>query len=237
MTKSEVAAMIDHTLLKPEATVKQIRTLCNEAKRSNFASVCINPIYVKSASDELQNSEVRVCTVIGFPLGAVPTGDKVSETIHAIENGADEADMVIDIGSAKAHDFQAVENDIAAVVKAARKLGVQIGKAIVVKAILETCFLTDEEITACCTAAKNAGADFVKTSTGFANPKDENGRALPNGATVHHVALMRKAVDSALGVKASGGIRTAEAVRKMIEAGANRIGSSSGVAILESWEA
>lgn len=236
MTKNEVAAMIDHTLLKPEATKAQIQKLCDEAKRFHFASVCINPIHVKLASDELQNSEVSVCTVIGFPLGALPSDDKVSETLRAIENGADEVDMVIDIGSAKAHDFQAVENDIAAVVKAARKCGVQTGKAIIVKVILETCFLTDDEIVACCVASKNAGADFVKTSTGFATPKDASGKVLPNGATSHHVALMRKTVGSSLGVKASGGIRSAEATREMIEAGANRIGTSSGAAIVEGWK-
>ena len=228
--------MIDHTLLAPEAGMTRIKALCAEAKKYKFASVCINPVYVRTAAEELAGSGVHVCTVIGFPLGAVPSEDKAAETEHAVKNGADEVDMVIDIGAAMDGRFGDVESDIAAVVKAARAEGAAAGKSIIVKVILETCFLDDKTVQVCCRCSKTAGADFVKTSTGFASPKEINGKPLPNGASTHHVSLMRRVVGKDMGVKASGGIRSPETVISMLEAGANRIGTSSGVKIFENWD-
>ena len=236
MKKETVASMIDHTLLAPEAGTEKIRELCSDAKKYRFASVCVNPVHVRQAASELADSNVRVCTVIGFPLGANASAVKAFEADHAIKDGADEVDMVIDIGAAKDGRFGDVEADIKAVTDSARDAAKKAGKSVVVKVILETCFLSDEEIASCCTCAVKAGADFVKTSTGFANPKGDDGKPLPNGATVHHVELMRKTVGSALGVKASGGIRSAETALAMLSAGANRIGTSSGVKIVEDWD-
>lgn len=216
MTKEKMAAMIDHTLLKPEATPHQIRTLCEEAKAHHFCSVCVNPGYVPYCAELLQGSDVRVCTVIGFPLGATSTEAKASETIDAIAGGATEVDMVINIGRIKCEDWEYVKNDIGAVVDAARD------KALV-KVIIETCLLTDEEKVKACEIAKEAGADFVKTSTGFST----------GGATAEDIALMRRTVGDTMGVKASGGIRTAKDALSMIEAGASRIGASAGIQILE----
>lgn len=236
MTKNEIGSLIDHTILSPDAGEAQVTKICNEAIANSFASVCINPINIPLAAGLLKNSSVKVCTVIGFPLGASTSQSKAFETSDAISKGADEVDMVINIGAAKDGKFDAVEEDIKAVVKAARDSGKAIGKKIIVKVILETCLLSDETIEKCCIASKNAGADFVKTSTGFATPKDSEGKPLPNGATVHHVELMRKTVGSQMGVKASGGIRSAETAAAMVKAGANRIGTSSGVKIMETWQ-
>ena len=210
------AKMIDHTLLKTEAQRKDLDKLINEAKKYNFMSVCVSPIWVKYAADLLKNTDVKVCTVIGFPQGATPTPVKVFETQNAIENGANEVDMVISIGLLKDKEYAAVENDIKAVVNVAK------GKALT-KVIIEACLLTDEEKIMACKLAKKAGADFVKTSTGFST----------GGATVHDVQLMRKTVGTDMGVKASGGVRTKEEAQKMIEAGANRIGTSNGISIVE----
>ncbi|MFZ5626929.1 MAG: deoxyribose-phosphate aldolase [Bacillota bacterium] len=221
MNTREIAAMIDHTLLKPETTPEQIIKLCQEAREHEFASVCVNPVYVALAARELAASPVKVCTVIGFPLGASRPPIKARETELAIREGAREVDMVINIGAAKAGDWQLVEEDIRAVVEAARRLEQEAGK-IVVKVIIETCLLTDEEKVKACQAAVKAGADFVKTSTGFAG----------GGATVADVELMRKTVGPAIGVKASGGVRNLEQAQAMIAAGANRIGTSNGVAIM-----
>ncbi|MBA4542644.1 MULTISPECIES: deoxyribose-phosphate aldolase [Thermoactinomyces] len=214
MNAKELAAMIDHTLLKPEATLEQIRVLCEEAKQYHFASVCVNPFWVKEAAKLLAGTDVKVCTVVGFPLGATTTETKVFETKDAVKNGADEIDMVINIGALKSGDSETVKRDIEAVVKAAE------GK--LVKVILETGLLNDEEIAGASKLAKEAGAHFVKTSTGFGN----------GGATVEAVRLMRKTVGTDLGVKASGGIRDQETAKKMVEAGANRIGASASVAIV-----
>ncbi len=236
MTKEEVASYIDHTLLAPQAGIKEIYLLCQEAKRYHFASVCVNPVYVSAAAGELDGSDVKVCTVVGFPLGATTTKDKINESINAIENGADEIDMVINIGAAKDGRFSEVGADIMSVVEACKAAGNKIGKNIIVKTILETCLLDDNAIINACLCAKKAGADFVKTSTGFANPKGIDGNSLPNGASESHVKLMRETVGPDMGVKASGGIRSARTLLTMIEAGANRIGTSSGAKIIENWE-
>lgn len=236
MPKEQVAGMIDHTILAPNITSSKVEKICFEAKENSFASVCINPSFVSLAASLLKDSKVKVCTVIGFPLGAVPSEDKADETTRAVKNGADEVDMVINISDALEKNFQAVENDILKVVQAARNTGKEVCRAITVKVILETCYLDDDTIIQCCLCAKNAGADFVKTSTGFGTPKGADGSSLPNGATVHHVSLMRKTVGPDMGVKASGGIRNAEQAKAMIEAGANRIGTSGGTAIIASWE-
>lgn len=235
MEKKLIAKYIDHTLLAADASSKQIEFLCSEAKNYGFASVCVNPVYVSLAAKELSDSDVKVCTVIGFPLGAVTTKDKISETKIAIANGADEVDMVIDIAAAKEKNYKKVQSDIAGVVKAAKKAGEKNQKDIVVKVILETCLLSDEQIVNSCICAMKAKADFVKTSTGFATPKSIDGKSLPNGASEHHVALMRKTVGDSMGVKASGGIRSQRTLLDMIAAGANRIGTSSGSIILENW--
>ncbi len=219
---------IDHTLLKATATYDEILNLCNEAKEYDFASVCVNPANVTFAHQLLEDTDVKVCTVIGFPLGANTPAVKAFETTDAITNGADEVDMVINIGMAKAHNWDAVYEDIKAVVDAAN--------GVLVKVIIETCYLTDEEKEEVCKLAVKAGADFVKTSTGFANPKGIDGMPLPNGASELHVKLMRETVGPDMGVKASGGIRSARTVITMLEAGANRIGTSSGVAIMQNWD-
>jgi deoxyribose-phosphate aldolase len=209
------AKLIDHTLLKAEATKEQLVKLCEEAREYGFASVCVNPVWVKTAAEELKGSDVKVCTVIGFPLGASTAAVKAAETADAIQNGAEEVDMVLAIGLLKSGADEAVETDIRAVVEAAES------KAIV-KVIIETSLLTEEEKVCACELSLRAGADFVKTSTGFST----------GGATVEDVALMRKIVGDKAGVKASGGIRDLNDLRAMAEAGANRIGASSGVKIM-----
>lgn len=212
-----LARMIDHTLLKPDATADQIAQLCYEAKKHHFASVCVNPTNVKLCADLLRDSDVKVCTVIGFPLGATTTEVKVVETKNALENGATEIDMVMNIGALKAGDRQTVAHDIHEVVKTAH------GAGALLKVIIETALLTDEEKVVACLLSKEAGADFVKTSTGFSG----------GGATVHDVALMRRAVGPELGVKASGGIHSHEEAEQLIAAGATRIGASAGIKIIQ----
>ena len=214
MTKN-YAAMIDHTLLKADATRDQIEKLCAEAKKYVFASVCVNPTWVKYSAELLAGTEVKVCTVIGFPLGASTSAVKAFETKDAIANGATEIDMVINIGALKNGEYDVVRDDIKAVVDAAN--------GTLVKVIIETCLLTDEEKVKACELSVEAGADFVKTSTGFST----------GGATAEDIALMRKTVGPDLGVKASGGVRNLEDMKTMIENGATRIGASSGVAIME----
>ena len=221
MNNLELAKMIDHTILKANATQSDIEKLCEEAKKYNFASVCVNPYWVSLASALLKNSTVKVCTVIGFPLGATSSESKAYETEIAILQGADEVDMVINVGAMKNNKTDIVENDILSVVNSARKTGKTQNKNIIVKVILETCYLTKDEIKNACLCAKNAGADFVKTSTGFGT----------GGATVEDVSLMKETVGSSMEVKASGGIRDYETAIKMIEAGASRLGTSSGIAI------
>jgi deoxyribose-phosphate aldolase len=219
-TAHDWAALIDHTLLKPEANESDIRKLCSEAAEFGFASVCVNPSWVKTAAEFLKGSGVPVCTVIGFPLGATLPDVKAYEARRSIFNGAREVDMVINIGALKSGDDCTVEDDIRAVVEAAHE------NHILCKVIIETALLTDEEKVRACLAAKNAGADFVKTSTGFSK----------GGATVHDVSLMRKTVGRALGVKASGGVKGIDDARAMFEAGATRIGASVGVKIAQEAE-
>ena len=206
--------LIDHTLLKQDAQPEQIIKLCEEAKQFDFMSVCVNPAYVPLAAECLKGSDVKVCTVIGFPLGMNLTKTKIDEAALAIKEGADEIDMVINVGMLKAGHDQYVEEEI-------RELKAVAGSK-VLKVIIETCLLTDEEKVRACIASKNAGADFVKTSTGFST----------GGATAHDVALMRKTVGPDMGVKASGGVRTHEDLLAMVEAGATRIGTSNGTKII-----
>ncbi|WP_433945694.1 deoxyribose-phosphate aldolase [Paenibacillus sp. SN-8-1] len=211
-----VAALIDHTLLRADATKAEITKLTEEAKKYEFASVCVNPTWVAYCAEQLAGTPVKVCTVIGFPLGANTSEVKAFEAANAIQNGAGEVDMVINIGALKDGNHELVKQDIKAVVDAAA------GKALV-KVIIETCLLTDEEKVRASQLAAEAGADFVKTSTGFST----------GGATPEDVALMRRTVGDQMGVKASGGVRSLEDMTKMVEAGATRIGASSGVKIME----
>ena len=211
-----IGSMIDHTLLKAEASVEEIEKLCKEAIEYNFASVCINPYYVKRSSELLKNSKVKVATVIGFPLGANSTSVKTFEAKDAINNGANEIDMVINIAALKNKEYDKVENDIRSVVDAVASNGI-------VKVILETCLLTDEEKKQACKLSKKAGAHFVKTSTGFNS----------GGARLEDIALMKSIVKDDMGIKASGGIRDYEKAKAMIDAGATRIGASASVKIVE----
>ncbi len=215
----QISSYIDHTLLKPEATARDIVKICREAVENRFYAVCINPSHVKTAAKELQGSGVLVCAVVGFPLGATTCVAKAFETAEAVENGADEIDMVMHIGALKNGDQNYLFDDISGVIRAAR------GK--IVKVIIETGLLSKQEIVLACRLAKEAGADFVKTSTGFG----------PGGATASDLRLMRETVGPAMGIKASGGVRTAAAVWQMIEAGATRIGTSSGSAIVSEQRA
>lgn len=213
MKLAELCRIIDHTVLKPTAMPQDIRNLCKEALEYHFGAVCVHPCYVKLAKNELEGSGVKVVTVVGFPLGANTSAVKAAEAQEAIANGADELDMVLNIGAAKAGDWELVESDIRAVAQAA--------DGVLLKVIIETCYLTDEEIVQACRTAVAGGAAFVKTSTGFG----------PAGAKLEHVRLMRQTVGPLIGVKASGGISTYSQALAMIEAGANRLGTSSSVKI------
>jgi deoxyribose-phosphate aldolase len=216
---SDIAAIIDHTLLKAEATESDITKVCKEAVEYKFKSVCVNSYYVSLVNKLLKDSGVDTCCVVGFPLGASTTKAKVDETNDAIDNGANEIDMVINVGAIKSGDWDTVKKDIEGVTNAAK------GKALV-KVILETCLLTDQEKVKACTIAKMVNADFVKTSTGFNS----------GGATIEDIKLMRKVVGPNMGVKASGGVRDTEKARAMMAAGANRIGTSSGISIVKGTE-
>ena len=218
---TRVAGLIDHTLLKPDATEEMIAQICREAVRHQFFSVCVNPTNVRFAAEQLQGSAVKVCAVVGFPLGATTTKEKVSETQTAVENGATEIDMVINIGAVKSRDDEFTLGQITAVTQTCHEKGA------LCKVIIETSYLTNEEKVRVCKIAKEAGADFVKTSTGFSG----------GGATVEDVALMRHTVGQGMGVKASGGIRSLDDARRMVAAGANRLGVSSGVRIVQEAEA
>jgi deoxyribose-phosphate aldolase len=214
---SAIASMIDHTLLKPDATRKDIDELCREATQFSFATVCVNPVWVARASGQLTGTSVRVCSVVGFPLGATTPDVKGYETQRAIFDGAREIDMVINVGALKSGDLRAVERDIEAVTAPCRDCGV------LSKVIIEAALLTDEEKMTACTLAKAAGADYVKTSTGFG----------PGGATASDVALMRRVVGAEMGVKAAGGVRDLEGLKAMVAAGATRVGASAGVKIVQ----
>jgi deoxyribose-phosphate aldolase len=219
-TDGRLAHRIDHTLLKPDATQDQIAQLCYEAQKYGFASVCVNPANVKLCGQLLKGSSVPVCVVVGFPLGATSTEVKVFEAQQAVQDGASEVDMVINVGALKSRDYELAERDIASVARVCH------ANNAILKVIIEAALLTDEEKVIACQLAKVAGADFVKTSTGFG----------PGGATVEDVALMRRVVGPAMGVKAAGGIRTYADARKMIAAGASRIGASASVKIMQEAE-
>ena len=210
---------IDHTILKPEATAEEVKKICSEAKEYGFASVCVNPYYAALVSNELKGTDINTCVVIGFPLGANTKEIKTLETVQAVKNGAQEVDMVINISALKNKTYEIVKEDIEAVVRAANKRAI-------VKVIIETCLLSEEEKVKACQIAKEAGADFVKTSTGFSTA----------GANSHDVALMRKTVGEEMGVKASGGIRDYDKALEMITAGASRIGVSASIAIVTAKE-
>jgi deoxyribose-phosphate aldolase len=218
---SSIAALIDHTLLKPEATAADIRKVCAEARQYGFAAVCVNPYWIRLVAGELAGSAVKVCAVVGFPLGANSTEIKVAETAGVIRAGAQEIDMVLNVGELRGGNYQAVRDDIVAVVEVAHASGA------IVKVILETALLDTEQKVKACQLAKEAHADFVKTSTGFG----------PGGATVEDVGLMRRTVGPAMGVKASGGVRTLEDLKKMVAAGASRVGASASVKIVEATAA
>jgi deoxyribose-phosphate aldolase len=217
----DIASMIDHTLLKPDATADQIAQLCYEARKYNFASVCVNPTHVKLCAELLQGTQVKVCTVIGFPLGASAPEVKAFESQTALKDGATEIDMVLNIGALKAGDLTLVARDIHEVVKVGHAAGA------IVKVIIETSLLTNEEKITACLLSKEAGADFVKTSTGFSG----------GGATVEDVNLMKRVVGPGMGVKASGGVRDFEDAQSMVEAGATRLGASAGVKIIQGQQA
>ena len=212
-----LAGLIDHTLLRPDATEDQITALCREAAEYRFATVCVNPTWVRLAASLLAGTSVGVCTVVGFPLGANTPDVKIYETRRAIHDGAGEIDMVLNVGALKSRDYERVESDILGVVCSCREAGVTS------KVILETALLDDEEKVKASTLVKAAGADFVKTSTGFG----------PGGATVEDVALLRRVVGGTMGVKAAGGVRDAATARRMVEAGATRLGASAGVRIVK----
>ena len=217
MTANSIASLIDHTLLRPEATAVEIMKVCQEAREYGFASACVNPYWVPLVAAQLEGSPVMVCTVVGFPLGANSTAIKVAEAERAVREGAQEIDMVLNIGELRGGNTEAVLDDIRAVVVAVHNGGAR------VKVILETALLNDDQKVLACRLAQEAGADFVKTSTGFSTA----------GATAHDVALMRRTVGPHMGVKASGGIRTLEDLKQMVAAGATRIGASAGVKIIE----
>lgn len=215
--REQTARLIDHTILKPEATGQDVQRICAEARQYGFASVCVNPYWTRLVASELAGTSVKVCTVVGFPLGANTTATKAAEAAEAVVAGAQEVDMVLNVGELRAGNFDAVQADILAVVEASHRGGA------LVKVILETALLNDEQKRTACTLAKSAGADFVKTSTGFGS----------GGATVNDIALMRATVGPEMGVKASGGIRTLDDLRAMVAAGASRIGASASVKIVE----
>ena len=217
VTKNQLSKLVDHTLLKPNASKDDIRRLCEEAKKQGFWSVCVNPTYVSLATEILRETDVKVCSVVGFPLGANTPEVKAVEAEKAIDDGASEIDMVINIGALKSRDYELVKRDIREVVERAKR-----SEDIVIKVIIETGLLTDDEKVLACRFVKESGADFVKTSTGFNAP----------GATVHDIKFLRNVVGPNFGLKASGGIRTYRDAIKLIEAGANRIGTSSGIAII-----
>lgn len=220
ITREQLARMIDHTLLRPEATKSDIERLCKEAIEYNFYSVVVNPSYVSLATSLLKNTEIRVVSVIGFPLGSTLPEVKAFEAEHVLRLGANEVDMVINIGALKNHEYEIVKKDIEGVVNIAHKYNA------LVKVIIETCYLTDEEKIIASKISEEAGADFIKTSTGFGT----------GGATVHDVELIRKTVSKHIGIKASGGIRTAEQALALIKAGATRIGASRSIEIINSFK-
>ena len=234
MKKNELAGMIDQTLLSQTATEKQIKDFCITAGQYGFASVCVNPVHVKTAYSILSETETKVCTVIDFPLGAGGVESKKSQARIVVADGARELDFVNDLSLVKAYEWNKLEQELSEIQQYVNSLSDSInGEIIVTKLILETCLLNDEEIVQSCLCAKNAGFDFVKTSTGFAIVKGEGGVLLPNGATVSAVKLMRQTVGPDMGVKASGGIHSTQEALELIVCGASRIGASAGVQIVD----
>lgn len=231
MDKKELAGMIDQTLLSPLATGVQVEKFCMEAKGYGFASVCINPVHIGLASKILDGSGVKVCTVIDFPLGAGGIDSKILQARDALSKGARELDFVVDLSLVKAHEWGRLSAQLAKISSSVKA----VDSFAVTKLILETCVLDDEEIVESCKCAADSGFDFVKTSTGFYVAKDSDGKLLPNGATVHAVELMRKTVGDGMGVKASGGIHSTAYALDLIRAGANRIGASAGVKIVDGF--
>lgn len=240
LNKKQLASFIDQTLLSPCATEERVREFCTEAAKYSFASVCVNPTFVSLAHGILKDSQIKVCTVIDFPLGAGGLETKLAQSDIAITQGADELDFVVNLSLVKAHEWELLKAELLAVTKSVSEASMWITadieekrRPVVTKLILETCLLDDEEIKKTCECARDSGFDFVKTSTGFAIVKDSEGRLLPNGATVHAVKLMRSVVGPDMGVKASGGIHTTQEALELIEAGATRIGASAGTAIVD----
>ncbi|MEM2896585.1 MAG: deoxyribose-phosphate aldolase [Candidatus Bathyarchaeia archaeon] len=217
ITKQELARAIDHTLVKPNATRHEIIQVCDEAKKYGFGAVCVNPFYVKLVADYLRETDTKVCSTIGFPFGSCLTDTKAFEARKAIEDGAKELDMVMNLGALKSKDYEFVNQDMVAVVRVAKKFDAK------VKVIIECCYLSDDEKVKTCLIAKEAKVDYIKTSTGFG----------PSGARVHDVKLIKRVVGESMGIKASGGIRTTDQALRMMKAGATRIGTSSGVEIIE----
>lgn len=234
MKKNELAMMIDQTLLSQTATEKQIKDFCVTAAQYGFASVCVNPVHVRTAYSILSETKTKVCTVIDFPLGAGGVESKKSQAKTTVADGARELDFVIDLSLVKAHEWEKLERELSEVQQFVNALSASIGgEKIVTKLILETCLLNDDEIVQSSLCAKKAGFDFVKTSTGFAIVKGEGGVLLPNGATSHAVKLMRQTVGPDMGVKASGGIHTTKQALELLESGASRIGASAGIRIVD----
>ena len=233
MNKNELAMMIDQTMLSQTATEKQIKDFCITAEHYGFASVCVNPVHVKTAYSILSETKTKVCTVIDFPLGAGGIETKNAQAEIAVRNGARELDFVNDLSLVIAHEWEKLEKELCVVQEFVNELSRTCGEKIVSKLILETCLLDDDEIVQSCLCAKKAMFDFVKTSTGFAIVKGEGGVLLPNGATSHAVKLMRDTVGPDMGVKASGGIHTTKEALDLIECGASRIGASAGVQIVD----
>ena len=230
----ELASLINCINLNNMISEEEMEEYLDKVGELNFNSITISPTYVSLAKEKLADSTTKISTVVGFPLGFETTEGKVAQAAKALEDGADEIDMVINVGKAIENDFDFILNEVKAVKDSLKILESEVSKKIILKVILETCFLSDFQIVECCKASVSGGADFVKTSTGFASPKSSEGQLLPNGASVHHVQLMRKTVGEKIGVKASGGIRSYNTLIQMVEAGATRIGTSSGVSIVQS---
>jgi len=235
MTEDQISSCIVHTLFSPACGTKQIDKLCKEAVEYKFGAVCVNPVYVHQSALRVKGTGVAVCSTVSFPFGASNPSGKAAEAVYAVEDGADAVAMVLDISAAREKKFTDVQNDIAGVVTAVHSAGEKKQKLIRTAVILETCYLTDDQITECCFCAERAGAEFVCTCTGFGVPKSSDGSDQPNGASIHHVELMHNAIGGRLGIVANGGIRSARTASDLIKAGATLIAASSSLTILANW--